>query len=385
MQRRKLMIPGPVDVFDDTLSAMGQPVIPHYGDQWIELYWETIGLIKRLFQTENDVFILTSSGSGALDAGFGSLLYTGEKALIVYNGVFGWRLQEVVEGYGIVPVIVNFPWGEPADPQVIRERLKKDDDIRCVAVVANETSTGVVNPVKELVEVAHEANIPILVDAISAMGGYDLPVDAWDIDICCTVANKCLETPPALGLISVSQRAWEIIQAKAGDRHHGWYLNLSVWRQYVEDPDWGKWHPYPVTMATSNILALRASLKRIVEEETLPGHFARLQKARDVTRKSLRALGFKMVADDAYASPTVTSVYKRDEMTVDEFIQFMDRKHGIMVAGAVRDLAGKVFRISHMGRASTTEYLMPFLFGVEDFLRYKGVDVPVGASMVGFS
>ena len=126
-------------------------------------------------------------------------------------------------------------------------------------------------------------------------------------------------------------------------------------------------------------------MKRIVEEETLPGHFARLANARDVMRKSLRNMGFEMVADDAWASPTVTSVYKRDEMTVEEFIQFMDDKHGIMVAGAVRDLAGKVFRVSHMGRASTQEYLIPFLFGVEDFLRHKGIDIPVGASMVGLA
>lgn len=386
-QRSKLMIPGPVDLWDDTLDTMGKPIIPHYGDEWIELFWDTIGLLKKLYQTENDVYMLVSSGSGAIDACLGSMFYTGEKIALVCNGPFANRTIEILNGYGIQVMRVESEWGKAADVDKMRETLKNDPDIAGVAVVANETGTGIKNPVKELSKLAHAHDLPIFVDAVSGMGGYSIPVDEWELDAVCTSSNKCLESTAGVGILSLSSRAWELIDAKKHDRHHGWYTNLSAWKDdYVNDPWWGPWHPYPITMNTSVILALRTSLKRILEEETLEGHFARFAWAQHVVRTGLRNIGFEMLAVEEDASPTVTAIWKRDDMEVAEMIEYMGNVHGFMMAGATGDLAGKVFRISHMGKASTKEYLVPCLLGIEDFLRTaKGADIPVGASLIGLA
>jgi alanine-glyoxylate transaminase/serine-glyoxylate transaminase/serine-pyruvate transaminase len=383
--RRKLMIPGPVDIWDDALEVMGRPITPHYGDEWIGLYRETIQLLKTVFQTTNDIHILVSSGSGAMDACIGSLFMTGERVATVCNGPFINRTIEILDGYGIEPVRVESQWGRAADIEAMRRLLDSRADIHGIAVVANDTGVGVRNPVKELAQLAHEHNVPIFVDAISGLGGYSLPVDDWELDAVCASSNKCLEGPPGLGILSLSPRACKRIDTTRQNRNHGWYLNLSVWRDYVEDPAWADWHPYPITLATGLILALRASLKRIVEQETLEGHWARFTWAQQVVRTGLRAVGFRLVADDDAASPSVTSVWKRDDMEVPEFIQFMDHKHGYMVAAGTGSLSRNAFRISHMGKASTKEYLLPFLLGVEDFLRYKGADVSIGQSLVGLS
>jgi alanine-glyoxylate transaminase / serine-glyoxylate transaminase / serine-pyruvate transaminase len=384
-RRSLLMIPGPVDVWDDTLEALGKPITPHYGDRWVGLYWETIGLLKQVFQTSNDVFILPSSGSGAIDACLGSMFRSGEKIAAVCNGPFMNRTIEILDGYGIEVVRVESEWGKAADVEKMRRTLESEPDIAGLAVVGNDTGTGARNPIRELAQLAHEHDLPIVVDAISGMGGYNIPVDEWDLDAVCVSSNKCLESPPGLGIVSVSPRAWRLIDGKKNDRHHGWFLNLSVWKEYAQSPDWAKWHPYPMTLATSVILALRTSLKRIVEQETLEGHWARLAWAQGVVRSGLQNIGFRMVAADEVSSPTVTCVWKRDDMEVDDFIGFMDREHGFMVAGGTWDLAGKVFRVSHMGKASTKEYLLPFLLGIEDYLRRRGEDVAPGASLIGLS
>jgi aspartate aminotransferase-like enzyme len=384
-ERKKLMIPGPVDVWDDTLDAMGKPITPHYGDEWIALYWELIGLVKQVFQTQNDIYLLVSSGSGAMDACLGSMFYTGEKVAVVCNGPFANRTIEILNGYGIQVVRVESAWGKAADVDKMRDALRAQPDIAGVAVVANETGTGVKNPVQELAQVAHERDLPIFVDAVSAMGGYSIPVDEWELDAIATSSNKCLESFPGVGLLSVSERAWKLIDAKKHDRHHGWYTNLSAWKDdYVNHPAWGDWHPYPITLCTNVMLALRASLKRIIEEETLAGHFARFAWAQSVVRAGMRQIGCDLVAVEEDASPTVTSIWKRDDMEVSEMIKYMGAEHGFMMAGATGELTGKVFRISHMGRASTKDYLFPCLLGIEDFLRSKkGIDIPVGASLVG--
>lgn len=385
-RRNKLMIPGPVDVWEDTLETMGRPIVPHYGDEWIRLYWETIELIKRTFQTKNDIYILTSSGSGAMDACLGSMFYSGEKIALVCNGPFANRLMEICKGYDFPVIKVESQWGRAADVDKMRDTLKQHPDIACVAVVANETGTGVKNPVKELAQVAHEHDLPIFVDAVSAMGGYNLPVDEWELDVVCTVPNKCLETPPGIGLLSLNPRAWKLIDAKKADRRHGWYTNLSAWKEYVESPVWSSWHPYPITMACANVLALRTSLKRILEEETLEGHWARYAWAQRIVRAGMKNIGCDLVAVEEDASTTVTSIWKRPDMEVKEMVAYMEKEHGFMMAGATGELAGKVSRISHMGKASTKEYLFPCLLGLEDFLRTaKGATVSVGASLIGLA
>jgi alanine-glyoxylate transaminase/serine-glyoxylate transaminase/serine-pyruvate transaminase len=374
----KLFIPGPVSVDEDVLDAMSQPVMRHYGDEWLEIHNETLDLAKRVFQTQGDLFIVPGPGSAAMDMGLGSLLATGDKVVVGINGFFGERLAAIAQSYGLEVVPFTAELGQPLAPDALREILR-EKDARAVAVVHHETATTVMNPVKPLAEAAHEAGLPILVDAISSMGGVELPVDAWGVDICVTATNKCLECPPGLALISISPRAWEQVD-QVENRHHGWYLNLKTWRQYRAN--WGAWHPSPVTLPTNNIVGLRVSLRKIVAEG-LEARFARFVRISRAVRKGLGNVGFEMFVPDEFASPLTTAVKARPEFPVSEMLRWLAEERGILVGGGLEQLAGKIFRVGHLGKASTREYLMDFLFSVEEFLRLKGMGVPVGASFVG--
>ncbi len=383
-KRNKLMIPGPVPVWDETLDALNEQVMSNYTDDFIPIYRATMNFLHQVFQTENDIFVLTAPGSGAVEIGVASLFNRGEKVAVVTNGPFASRLIEVMRAYNLDVIEIENEWGKAADLDQVRQALKKERKLAGVAVVANETGTGVRNPVKELAALAHERDLPILVDAVSGMGGYDLPVDKWGLDIVCTSSNKALEIPPGLGIVSVSPRAWQVIDAKQATATRGWYYNLSTWKSYqAQRPD----NPSPTTMATGLIVGLHASLQRIIEGETLLGHWARYAWAQKVVRAGLRNIGFEMLVRDEDASFTVTAVCKRADMEHEQEVRdFLDAKHGYTVSGTWGKLTGEAFRISHMGQSSSPEYLYPFLLGIEDFVRsVKEVDIPVGSSLVGLS
>ncbi|MCX6044959.1 MAG: alanine--glyoxylate aminotransferase family protein [Chloroflexi bacterium] len=397
-QHKKLMIPGPVDIFDETLDALAEQVLPHYGADWSPIYWETIEMLQQVFQTKNDIAIFTAPGSGAVETCVASLFAKGEKVAAVSNGPFANRKIEIMKHFGVEVIEVTSEWGTAVDVEQVRATLRQHPDIAGVTVVANETGTGVRNPVQALATLAHEYDLPIFVDAISGMGGYNLPVDAWALDLICTSSNKALEVPPGLGIVAVSERAWKVIEAKKATASRGWYYNLSTWKQYYEaglKSDMGSMRsvgaarpvPTATTQATGLIVALNTSLKRILRGETLQGHWARYAWAQQVLRTGLRNIGFEMLVRDEDASFTVTTVRKRADMDNEqELREFLAQKHNYFVSGAGGPLAGQVMRIGHMGRASTPEYLFPFLLGIEDYVRsVKEVDIPVGTSLIGLA
>jgi len=380
-KRFKLFIPGPCEVDEEVLKAMSRPTPRHYGPEWLGVYKEVLKLLKQIFQTQNDLFIVPGPGTAALDMAFGSMLATGETVIVGDNGFFGERLRSVAAAYGLRAIPFTAPQARPLAPDDLQRVLAQEPEARAVAVVHHETATTVINPVKELAQVAHQAGLPIIVDAISSLGGVELPVDKWGIDACVTVANKCLECPPGLGLISVSPKAWEWVDRNEG-QPHGWYLNLRTWRKYAAE--WGDWHPTPVTMPTNNVLGLRASLRRILDEG-LEAHLARYRRAARAIRQGLGALGFEMLVEGTFASPIATAVKTRSEFKVDELIKYLAQAHGILISGGIGPLRGKIFRVGHMGKASAPPYLMEFLFAVETFLRQKGITIPVGASLSGLA
>jgi aspartate aminotransferase-like enzyme len=295
--------------------------------------------------------------------------------------MFAERLVQILTCYRCQVLAVEGPWGEAISVEAVADLYRQHPDVAGLAVVANETGTGVRNPVEELAQLAHDQGTLIFVDAVSGMGGYDLPVDAWELDLLVTSSNKAFEMAPGVGMLSVNEQAWAAIDAKAETANRGWYYNLSTWKQARGRAAF----PFPSTPPTAYIAGLHASLKRILEVETLAGHWARYAWAQQVLRSGLRAIGFEMLAADAIASPTVTTVYKRPEMeSIDELRDYLLDVHNILIATGGGPLAGQIARISHMGKASTHEYLTSLLLAVEAFLRdVKGVDVPVGTSLVG--
>lgn len=372
----KLFIPGPCEVDDAVLEAMAQPTPRHYGTEWMEIYDETMALLKQVFQTENDLFLVPASGSALIDMAYGSLLREGETVVVGVNGFFGQRLRTIAAAHGLRTVPFTAPHGQPLDPDDLRRTLDQEPEARAVTVVHHETATTVLNPLQELAAVAQEAGVPIIVDAISSLGGVPLPVDEWGIDVCVTVANKCLECPPGLAFISVAPRAWEWVDRSAKPTH-GWYLDLRTWRQYATE--WADWHPYPVTLPTNNILGLRRSLHHILEEEGLEGHYARIRAAAQTIRQGLRDLGFDMLVDEAVAAPVATAVCAHPDFEVHELTEYLAQQHDILVSVGLGPLAGKIFRVGHMGKASTAPYLETFLSAVRVFMEQRGLHVPAEA------
>lgn len=365
----RLYIPGPCDVDEEVLSAMAQPVLRHYGPEWMPIFRETQSLLREIFQTTHDLFIVPGPASGALDMAIGSLLATGNRMIVGQNGFFGDRLMEIAESYAERAVPFTAPIGKPLDPDVLRTLLRAHPDARVVAIVHHETGTTVLNPLRELAAVVRDAGRVLLVDAVSSLGGVEVRVDEWGVDVCVTAANKCLEGPAGLAFLSVSPRAWDLVDSHPGVGH-GWYLNLRTWRKYARE--WGAWHPTPVTVSSTTVLGVLAGLRRIAKTG-LAAHIAKYAAASRIVRMGLRDMGFEMFVPDAYAAPMVTGVNARPEFGVDDYIRWLAEEHRIAISGGLADLAGKIFRVGHLGKAASAEYVADYLAATEAFLRLKQI------------
>lgn len=366
MTRPRLLLPGPIDIWEETLEALSEQVLPHYGEDFGPIYEETVSMLRTIFQTRNDIIIMTAPGSGALDAGLASLFQPGEQVAVAANGPFANRLVEILRAFRSEVVAVDDPWGKPGDPEKMRDALERRPAVAGLVVVANDTGTGVRNPLEEYAGLAREFGLPFFVDGVSALGGYDIPVDELGIDVAVTSSNKALETAPGLGILAVSDRAWEIIGAK-DSAHRGWYYDLAVWKRASESS--GE-HPYPTTQSSSVIVSLHASLKRILEKETLEGHWARYAWAQAVVRAGLRAVGCPPIVADEAASCTVTTFRVHPDVSeAAELRTYLLRKHGFLAAQAMGEFARDSLRVGHMGKAGSREYIEPFLLGMEDFFR----------------
>lgn len=343
-QELLLMIPGPIQPEPEVLKAMGGPVRAHYGPEWTELYNQTTGILQQLFHTQGEVFLMVGSGSSALDGCLGSAFATGETVIIGINGFFGERLQAIAEGYGLNVVVVPAEWGSPLDPAAVEKAIQLHPDAKGVAVVHLETSTTIVNPIAEIGEVVRKHGLTYLVDAVSSFGGIPLQMDDWNVDLCATASQKCLGAPPGLAPVAVGRRGWECID-RHPTNHHGWYTNLRTWRQYKID--WGDWHPFPITMATNNVLALRTSLDHLLEE----GVEFRLERYKRLAlrlREGLRRIGMPPYTPDEIMAPVLTAAYGPEGVPTGEIITYLAEKHRIKIAGGLGALKNKIFRVGHM-------------------------------------
>ena len=347
-----MMIPGPVQPEESVLKAMGAPVQPHYGSAFRDLYNETVDLLKPIFGTQSEVFVLVGSGSAANDACIGSLCPSGKKIIIGINGFFGERLQAIAESYqvDVIPVIAEL--GKPLRAEDFDDAFRRHPDIFAVAVVHLETSTTIINPIAEIGQITHRFGVPYIVDAVSTLGGVPIEMDAWSIDLCASASQKCLGAPPGLAPVAVSSRGWEIMERNK-NIGHGWYLNLGVWRQYAHD--WGDWHPFPVTMATNNLCALNVALHNLSGE----GIACRMKRFRELAlrlRVGLRRIGMQPFTPDEKLAPVLTGAYGPQGVPTSRIIDYMAEVHHIKIAGGLGpQLKDKIFRIGHMAPGLSTD------------------------------
>jgi alanine-glyoxylate transaminase/serine-glyoxylate transaminase/serine-pyruvate transaminase len=373
-KRPKLMIPGPVEMDQETLKEMSSPPRAHYGVEWVESYDEALKLLRRIFQTSDaDIFLIPGSGSAGLDASIGSLVGDEVKVLVLSNGFFGERLVDITKSYTDNINVLRTDPRQALSLDRIEDEIKRYEP-RVVICVHCETSTGVLNPLKELGEICVKYDAILVVDAISSLGGAELKLDEWNIGVCISASQKCLETPPGLAVVAVSERAWEQINQT---KTPGWYLNLRIWKEYLIK--WGKWHPTPVTVSTGIVGALRTSLERIIEEG-LEERFSRHNQMASFVRQGLLNLGFELFALKDF-SPTVTATLIDERISAKELMDFLREKQGIQISGGLEELRGKIFRVGHMGPQASLDSILPLLFGIEEALRHAGAAIETGQSL----
>ncbi len=375
--RPKLMIPGPVDITLAVQEAMSIPSRPHYGPEWLSLYGETQEMAQQLFGTRNELYIMAGPGTMALEAALGSALEPGAVVLVPSNGFFADRLVNLLEGLALQPLRVTALLGKPVLPAAIAAALRAHPEVEALAVVHHETSTGVLNPLEGILDVAHDHELLTVVDAVSSLGGVPLPVDEWGVDFCVSVANKALETPPGVALISISARAADAIARRQAKR--GWYLDLKTWQWYARE--WGDWHPTPVTMPTSNINALHYSLQTLLEEG-IEARYAQYRTAARAVRTGLRALGCPLFAEDTYASPLTTAFEVPEGIKLDLLRVYLLQKAGVLISVGIGELHDTILRVGHIGQARRRDYVVAFLLGMEDALSDQGLDIRRGTSLV---
>ncbi len=360
----KLLIPGPVDMEDEVLSALGSQAVPHYGLEWARMWHETIDGLKQIFGTQGDVYPIVGSGSAGLDAAIGTMFTAGQRIAIVRNGYFGTRLYDIATAYGLEVISIECSWGRAVSVDAVRAVLDEAGHCDGIALVHAETSTGVLNPVAEIAALAQERGIPIIVDAITAIGGSSLCIDDWGVDICVGASQKALAAPAGFALVAVSQKGWRAIDAQPS-RPGSWYLNLRTWRRYAHED--AEYHPHPVTIPTSAMRALNLRIRQIIAQG-IDAQLERYAQAAHRFRSGAHQLGLQTLVPESEAVKVVTPVIVPQGVDAAQAVLGLRERHGLLTSGGLGELHGRIIRIGHMGKAASDEYVDAALRGLADVL-----------------
>jgi len=335
-----LMIPGPTPVPESVLLALAKHPIGHRSGEFGTIMAEVTAGLKWLHQTENDVLILTASGTGAMEAGIINFLSPGDRVLVGTNGKFGDRWAQLAEGFGLQVERITAEWGKALNPEDFRTRLEADTakEIKAVIVTHSETSTGVLNDLETINRHVKAHGALIIVDAVTSLGATNVPIDAWGLDVVASGSQKGFMLPPGLGFVAVSPKAWE---AYATAKIPRFYLDLGKYRK-----DAAK-NTTPFTPPVNMFFALQAALN-MMQAEGLENIFARHHRQMNATRAAMKALGLPLFAADGTSSPAITAVAPVG-VESEKIRSVMKKKFDIALAGGQDDLKGKIFRVGHLG------------------------------------
>jgi alanine-glyoxylate transaminase/serine-glyoxylate transaminase/serine-pyruvate transaminase len=369
-----LMIPGPVEIMDDVLdSFQGQPVA-HYGPEWTELYLDTARSVSSILGSEGRTFLIPGSGSLGLET-VASTFCRSKRCLVLHNGMFGERLYAIVSKYTQAVEVIHFPINEPVDPDTVEKSLKTKR-FDAVLMTHVETSTGLLNPVREIAERVKQQGAFFLLDAISSAAIEPLEMDNWGIDVTVTASQKGFECPAGLGIVTVDVNLLASIKDTPA---HSWYTDLRVWCDYYDR--WHEWHPYPVTLPTNTILALAKSLEIIKAE----GLSVRQQMYKGVSlrlRKAFHVLGLGLYASEGHHAHGLTAVTTQGKFDPEDLITYLKARFGIQITGSFSELKSFVFRIGHMSRKQCSIVnLTAVVNGIALYMKSVGLEVPLETAL----
>jgi aspartate aminotransferase-like enzyme len=370
--KRYVMTAGPTPIPPAVSNAMAEPILYHRAPAFVEVYARCLERIKGVFQTENDVLVFAASGSGAMESAVSNLVNPGEPALVASCGKFGERWAELCDDFGAQTIHWDAGWGNRVEPAELERKLAENDGVKVVYTTLSETSTGVVNDIQALTEVAHAAGALIAVDAVSGLGAVPIATDDWGVDVVVSGSQKALMCPPGLAFASVNEAALERSAAIPGRRHYfDWEKTAKGQRK--DPPD------SPFTPAVTLFAALDVALGMIVEEG-LDQVFERHRLLGHATRAATKALDLELFGPEDENSNVVTAIKLPDTIDGGKVPKIMRDKYGITIAGGQGRLKGKIARVAHCGYFGAFDILTTFS-GLEMTLRELGHDLELGTGV----
>jgi aspartate aminotransferase-like enzyme len=358
------MLPGPTNVPNRVINAMLTPMINHRSDDFRKLYKDIVNKTQTVFETENDIVVLTTSGTGAVETSVLNLIKKDDAVIIPVNGEFSTRLADLIDNYGGKTIRINSPYGQNPPIEKIEEAFEKNSNIKALYVVYNETSTGTtLRNLSKLGDLCKAHGAFFVVDAVSILGGDELPVDKWNVDVCFTATQKALAAPPGIAPISVSKEAKKYMIENPPPSQ---YLNLKRYFKYYNDS-----FETPFTPAVSLFYAYQEALNIIIEEG-MQNRISRHRKCANAFYSGLEALGFTPFADADSRSNVVIAVNYLPGIDDKKFRELLSTKFKVLLAGGFGELKGKVFRVGCMGEVSSY-HVMRTLSAISSSMSILGV------------
>ena len=367
MKKKYLLAPGPTPVAEHVALEMAHPMIHHRTPQFSKIFAEAAEVAKYLFQTKQEVLILASTGTGGMEGCVTNLFSSGDKVLVINGGKFGERWGKISESYGLTVVWHNVEWGQAADAKAIENLLKEDKDLKAIMVQASETSTTVAHPIEELSKLTRDRDdILLIVDGITGVGVFDLPMDKWGIDAMITGSQKALALPPGLALVGLSEKAWKFNESSSIPR---FYFDFKKERKNLAN-DTSAYTP-----AVSLVIGLRRVLLDI-KEEGLESVYRRHDRLARATRAAAKGLGLKIVAPDSPADSS-TGIFLPEGMDGGKLFKFIRDDMGVTLAGGQDQWKGKIVRIAHLGYIDSFDIIIA-ISALEMALKKMGHNVALG-------
>ena len=369
--KRLLLGPGPSPVDDRVLAAMAAPLLGHLDPLFLQCMDDVQSLLRYVFETENRVTVpISATGSAGMEAALVNVIEPGDEVVVCINGVFGERMRDIIERAGAKPVVVEAKWGEPIDGNKIETALKSSSNPRAVALVHAETSTGVLQNLSGLSEMAHQHGALLIVDAVTSLGGHPAGIDRNGVDICYSGTQKCLGAPPGLAPITFNERALDRIRSRRS-KVQSWYLDITMVEKY-----WGDDRTYHHTAPISMNYALREAL-RLIYEEGLEARWRRHEMNHRALVAGVEAMGLQMAVapENRLWSLNAISV---PEGVNDARVRARLLDEDIEIGGGLGPLKGKIWRVGLMGSGSTRENVLLVLDALQRALKSEGFACEAG-------
>ena len=373
--QKVLLGPGPSTVHPRVLQALSLPVMGHLDPTFFQVMDDVCEMLRMVFHTTNFMTVpISSTGTGAMETACANIIEPGDSMLVCRNGYFGIRLADIAERCGATVHVMDTPWGKAVDPQMLKDELKKHPGLKAVGVVHAETSTGVLSDMKELVDVIHESGALAIVDAVTSLGGHEVRMDDWGIDVCYSATQKCLGAPPGLAPISLSPAAMDVV-AKRPSKVQSFYFNLKDLEAY-----WNQTRAYHHTSPINMTYALREALRMMMEEgqENRINRHARVAAA---LRAGAEALGLSLLAEEGHRLNPLTTLSIPQGIEDAKVRRALLNGYDIEIGGGLGEFAGKAWRVGLMGESARERNVFALLSALETILSKEGYEVAFGASL----